>query len=146
MLFPFRRKDLCQMLSWRQPIKEKKALLLIKKAFPHLTKGLLPNKQKVARFRGEQNRRYTTSAITSCRMKLLRKCKRPLQSKLFSKMKKKKKVISKELNLWDILTCITAHKRRGKHTGYYSKILQSINYVSGKNHTLPLSFGFQPTY
>lgn len=81
-------------------------------------------------------------------MNPLRKRKGPLKGNFFQKMqkKKKKKVISKELNLWDILTCITAHKRRGKHTGYYSKILQSINYVSGKNHTLPLSFGFQPTY
>lgn len=150
MLFPLSKKDLCQTLSFRdkQSKKKKKAVLLIKKAFSYLTKGLISEQtKKIAIFGGgEGDPQIRNCVILHFRTNILRASKQPLQRKLFFEKWKKKRCNSKELNLWDILTCLTAHKRRGKHTGYYSKILQSINYVSGKNHTLPLSFGFQPTY
>lgn len=45
------------------------------------------------------------------KMNLLGECK---QRKLLFKKMGRKKVKSKELNLWDTLTCVTAHKRQGK--------------------------------
>lgn len=150
MLFPLSKKDLCQTLSFRdkQSKKKKRQCCLLKRHFPTWQKDLFQNKQKRLQYSGggEGDPQIRNCVILHFRTNILRASKQPLQRKLFFEKWKKKRCNSKELNLWDILTCLTAHKRRGKHTGYYSKILQSINYVSGKNHTLPLSFGFQPTY